>query len=193
MARGIQTASRPLPGSTRLLVLAALFAALTGVLAYVRVPLPFSPVPITGQTFGLMLAGLLLGARWGAVSQAVYVMLGAVGLPIYAGGQAGLGVLFGPTGGYLFGHILGAYVVGFVAVNAIGSRFNRFLAASAAGGIVAVYALGIPQLAIVTGMGWREALVAGGVPFLLGDGVKALAAAAIAARVAGAVRNLPGR
>jgi len=170
-----------------------MLAAVTSVLAYVRIPLPMSPVPITGQTFGLMLAGLLLGPRLGALSQLVYLLMGLAGLPVFAGGQAGLGVLLGPTGGYLWGHVAGAYVAGLVAGG--GARlpqrarkgsigFGRSLLGAVLGGIVAVYVLGVLQLAAVTGMGWQAALMAGAVPFLPGDALKAAAAAAVAVRLA---------
>jgi len=189
--------------------LAALLAAVTSVLAYVRIPLPMSPVPITGQTLGLMLAGVLLGPRLGALSQAVYLLMGAVGLPVFAGGQGGLGVLVGPTGGYLWGHVAGAHVAGLVAGPGLwtaaaggearlpgGSRrgtmvFGRSLAGAVLGGIVTVYGLGVLQLALVTGMGWQAALLAGAVPFLPGDALKAAAAAALAARLARAAGVRP--
>ena len=87
----------------RSLALAGMMAALTAVLAYIRIPLPFSPVPVSAQTLAVMFAGALLGARLGAFSQLVYVLMGAVGLPVFAGGQGGPAVLAGPTGGYLIG------------------------------------------------------------------------------------------
>jgi len=195
--------------STRQLVLAAMFAAVTSVLAYVRIPLPMSPVPITGQTFGMMLAGLLLGPRLGALSQGVYLLMGVAGLPVFAGGQAGLGVLVGPTGGYLWGHVAGAYVTGLVAgpdpTGAVpGGRlpgrpgagritFGRSLAGAILGGIVAVYGLGVLQLALVTGMSWQAAIMAGAVPFLPGDILKAVTAAAAAVRLAPVVSMAPVR
>ncbi len=194
--------SRHSAGSVRQLVLAALFAAVTAVLAYIRIPLPFSPVPITGQTFGLMLAGLLLGPRLGALSQAVYLLMGVVGLPVFAGGQAGLAVLLGPTGGYLWGHVAGAYLAGMAAGGAsrtpgaaplapgaapAATGYWRCLAGAVLGGVFGVYILGVVQLALVTGMGWQAAVLAGAVPFLPGDALKAAAAAAVAVRVAPAV------
>ncbi|OUM92515.1 MAG: hypothetical protein BAA04_12180 [Firmicutes bacterium ZCTH02-B6] len=195
----------PLP--VRQLALVAMFAAVTSVLAWIRIPLPFSPVPITGQTFGLMLAGLLLGPRLGALSQTVYLLMGVIGLPVFAGGQAGLGVLLGPTGGYLWGHIAGAYIAGLVAgpdpagaaprpmPATAGGRLPgglprgriglaRTLTGAVLGGIAAVYALGVVQLAIVTGMDWPAAVLAGAVPFLPGDLVKAAVAATVAMRLA---------
>ena len=157
-------------------VLAGLMAALTAVLAYVHVPVPFSPVPVSGQTLGVMLAGSLLGRRLGALSMGAYVLLGALGLPVYAGGAAGLGVLLGPTGGYLIGFVLGAWTVGWLTERHSGGERGdagpgpgRLLVAYALGGMLVIYALGTLQLALVTGMGVREALAVGVVPFLAGD------------------------
>lgn len=169
--------------ATRELVLAALFAAVTAVLAYVRIPLPISPVPVTGQTFGFMLAGVLLGPRLGALSMVVYVLMGVAGLPVFAGGAAGIGVLVGPTGGYLWGGIAGAYVAGLVTAGRGRLSLSRALFGTVLGGIAAVYGIGVLQLGLVTGMGWREALVAGVVPFLIGDGLKAVTAAVLAVRL----------
>lgn len=173
---------------TRSLVLAAMFAAVTAVLAWVRIPLPFGPVPVTGQTLGVMLVGILLGPRLGGLSMFVYVLLGAIGMPVFSGGTAGLGILIGPTGGYLWGSIAGAYVAGLVTGGVMDRgrplSTTRALVAAVLGGIIGVYGIGVPQLAIVTGLGWREALVAGAVPFLIGDALKAIVAATIAVRLA---------
>jgi biotin transport system substrate-specific component len=92
------------------MVYASMFGSLTAIGAYIMIPLP--PVPITFQTLFLNLAGALLGGYLGALSQVVYILLGVIGLPVFAGGKAGLGVLLGPTGGYLFGFVLAALVVG---------------------------------------------------------------------------------
>ena len=93
------------------MIYASLFGAGTAAGAYLIIPLP--PVPITLQTlFVWGLAGALLGARLGALSQLVYLLIGIIGLPVFAGGKAGLGVLFGPTGGYLIGFVAGAWVIG---------------------------------------------------------------------------------
>jgi len=132
--------------TTRDMVLASLFAALTAALSYVSIPIPFSPVPITGQTFGVMLAGALLGAKLGALSQIVYLIIGAIGLPVFANGASGLGTLLGPSGGFLFGFPIGAFIIGFLVQKK--QKFNFLYAtfAIAIGGIVTVYIPGILQL-----------------------------------------------
>jgi biotin transport system substrate-specific component len=92
------------------MIYAAMFGAATAMGAYIMIPLP--PVPITLQTLFVVLAGALLGGRLGALSQVVYLLLGIIGLPVFHGGKGGLGILLGPTGGYLVGFIAAAYVVG---------------------------------------------------------------------------------
>lgn len=163
------------------MILAALLAGVTAALAMVTVPLPFSYVPVTGQTFGVMLGGSLLGPRLGAISQAIYIALGVSGLPVFAGFVAGPGVLAGPTGGYIWAFVPGAMTVGLLT----GRRpnFVRALGATVAGGIIVVYLIGVVQLALVTGIGFGNAVLLGALPFLPGDCLKAVAAAAVAARL----------
>lgn len=93
---------------------AALFAALTAVVSPVKIPLGFTPVPITLQTLMVLLSGAVLGARYGALSQALYLLVGALGLPVFAGGGSGFGAILGPTGGYLLSYPLAAATVGFM-------------------------------------------------------------------------------
>src|ERR687897_3048574 len=93
----------------------ALMAAVTAVAAQIAVPLPFSPVPFTLQVLAVILSGLLLGPRYGALAQAIYLLIGAVGVPVFAQFKGGLGVLLGPTGGYLLSYPIAAAVAGFAA------------------------------------------------------------------------------
>jgi biotin transport system substrate-specific component len=153
-------------------VLASLMAALIAVGAYIHIPL--GPVPIVLQNYFVLLAGLLLGARWGASAVAVYVLLGAIGLPVFHGGKAGIGHLLGPTGGYLAGFVAAAFVAGWIAERA-GDRASGRIAAVLAGTLV-IYLFGVPWLKAVTLLSWNKALVAGMVPFLPGDALKATAA-----------------
>lgn len=87
-------------------------ASIIAVLSFISIPLPFSPVPITLQTLGVMLSGLLLGPQLGSISVGLYLIAGTLGLPIFAGGAAGIGVLMGPSGGYLLGFLPGAWMIG---------------------------------------------------------------------------------
>ncbi len=150
------------------------FAALTAFLAQVRVPLWFTPVPITGQTFAVLFAGTLLTARHAAASQALYVAAGLVGLPVFQGGQGGWAYATGPTFGYLVGFVVAAGVVA-ATLRILSGRTSALAAAIA--GTATIYALGVPWLAATLHISLIEALSLGMVPFLLGDAAKALLAA----------------
>jgi len=104
------------------IALALGMAALTGLAAQIRVPLPFTPVPVTGQTFAVLLAGVLLGRNWGGISMALYLALGVAGIPWFAGLSGGVGVIFGPTGGYLIGFVLAALFLGYMTDRYIAFR-----------------------------------------------------------------------
>lgn len=160
------------------LVLAALMAAVTGALAYVAIPLPFTQVPISGQNLGVMLAGLLLGPWWGGFSILLYVMLVALGVPIGAKGHAGLGVLAGPTGGYLIGFIVGAFITGWFARGK--PVLWRYILGCIAGGALAAYIPGAWWLARVHHLTATQAVVQGVLPFVPGDLIKAVLAGMIA-------------
>ncbi len=94
------------------MVFAALFAALTAAVAWFKIPLPFTPVPITLQTLVVLLSGAMLGSYYGALSMIIYLAVGAIGLPVFAGGASGIGVLLGPTGGYLVSYPIASFVIG---------------------------------------------------------------------------------
>ena len=108
----------------RWMVLASLMAALAAVGAYIHIPI--GPVPIVLTTLFALLAGLLLGSRWGLASMGLYVLVGAMGMPVFAGGQGGLAHLFGPRGGYLFGFVLAAWVTGFISESPVAFSSGRF-------------------------------------------------------------------
>ncbi len=160
---------------TRNMIITSLFAALICISAYIVVPLPFSPVPITLQTLFIMLAGLLLPVGYAGLVVIIYLLLGIIGLPVFSGGASGIGSLLGPTGGYLFGFLIGAMVIS-ILVRTSSNKFTTSFISSIIGGIVVVYALGVPWLSYKTGMGIGKAFAVGAVPFLLGDILKALMA-----------------
>lgn len=175
--------ARP-PGGPLPLVLAALFSGLTAVLSWINVPLFFTPVPVNLALIGPYLAGLLLGVRYGCLSQLLYILLGCVGLPVFAGFSAGAGVLAGPTGGFIAGYVLCAAICGLSARSAHAS------AASAGrrvvlmcGGLLACYGCGLAWFMISSGSTLGAGLVACVLPFLPGDAVKIAAAALLAARL----------
>lgn len=160
--------------------LATLFASLTAIGAYIYIPLPFTPVPITLQSFFTYLAALLLGGKLAALSQALYLALGIMGLPVFAGGKAGFGVLMGPTGGYLLGFIFGAYAGGKIAEGRL-SFIRWFLALLVV--TVLIYGFGVIQLYVSmnflygeVGFSFPEATLIGVIPFLPGDFAKILMA-----------------
>jgi biotin transport system substrate-specific component len=173
--------------STRDIVFVSLFAALIAILGLIpKIDLPFlAGVPITVQTLGVMLAGLFLGPRRGALAVALLVFVVLLGAPFLSGGRGGLGVLFGPTAGFLIGWIPGALFVGLVffllqRLAPTKVLINAFMA-SVVGGIVVIYSVGIPVLA------WRAAMpidqaVAVSLAFIPGDLLKAVIAATLIAR-----------
>ncbi|MEX2620312.1 MAG: biotin transporter BioY [Egibacteraceae bacterium] len=143
---------------------------------WLKIPLPFSPVPITGGTFAVLLTGAALGPARGAAGQLTYVALGAVGLPFFSTGS-GLEFLAGASGGYVLGFIPAAALVGACARRGWDRRPLGMVGTFALGSAV-IYACGVPWLAVVGGFGPGEAVLRGLAPFLLGDALKAVAAAA---------------
>jgi biotin transport system substrate-specific component len=163
-------------------VYASMFGAVTAIGAFIAIPLPFSPVPITLQTLFLFLAAALLGGRLGAMSQIVYIALGLIGLPVFAGGKAGFGVLLGPSGGYLYGFVLGAFISGMI-VSLKEKPGIAWIMLSLCAAVVAIYSCGVLQLAAVASLSLQKSLMVGALPFLPGDAVKIAAAALIAVKV----------
>lgn len=164
---------------------AALLAALTGAFAFVgTIPIPLSPVPFTLQVLGVFLAGLLLGPVWGAASMLLYLLAGAVGAPVFAGGAAGPGVLVGQTGGYLFSYPVAAAVTGYVAHGGLETRdlsdapaIRPLVGMGIA--LVLIYGFGTLQFAAVNEIGVVEAATLASLPFIPGDVVKMVVALAI--------------
>ena len=165
----------------RKMVFASLFAAMTAVGAYIKIPIPIGPVPLTLQVLFVLLAGIMLKSKWGTISMVVYLLLGIVGLPVFAGGASGLGVLFGPTGGYLIGFVAAAYVIGFLG-DLVGTSNILRNAVYMTIGLGVIYLFGVTQLAIVANLTPMQAIGAGMLPFLIGDILKIAAAAYIASK-----------
>jgi biotin transport system substrate-specific component len=152
-------------------------ALLTVIGAQISIPMPPSPVPITGQTLAVVLAGGALGARRGAASQLVYLVLGLF-LPVYSDGEQGLDVIWGPTGGYIVGFILAAYLVGTLAERGADRR-PPVAALAFAAGQLSIFAIGVPWLKVATDMSWADAIHNGFTIFIVGGIVKALLAGAL--------------
>lgn len=167
------------PASHALVEIAAVAGGslLIALCAQIQIPLPFTPVPITGQTFAVLLLPVMLGGWRGPAAVALYVAEGLLGLPFFAGGSAGVAVLAGPTGGYLVGFVLAAVVIALLT----GSGGNRVrIALALVAGNLAIYLCGVPWLAGFVDGGLVAALALGMTPFLIGDAIKLLAALMVA-------------
>lgn len=166
----------------RMMVFGSLFASLTAAGAYIQVPIPFSPVPVTLQVFFVLLAGSMLKSKWGSLSMIVYTLLGIAGLPVFAGGSSGLGILLGPTGGYIIGFILAAYIIGKLTEKTENISRSKFLVTilNMSIGVLVLYACGVFQLMLIAEIGPTAALTLGVLPFLPGEVVKTAVAAYIA-------------
>jgi biotin transport system substrate-specific component len=156
----------------------ALGAALTALAAQVAIPVPGSPVPVTGQTFAVLLTAAALGPARGLAAQALYVLLGAVGLPVFAGAGHGTGVVFGATGGYLLGFLVAAAITGYGARRGADRSPVRTLLLFALASVI-IYVIGTTWLCLDTGMSASAGIAAGVTPFIPGDVAKALLAAGL--------------
>jgi biotin transport system substrate-specific component len=162
----------------RNVVLVVTGAFLIFLTARISLPIPGNPVPFTLQTFGILVVGGALGLRRGGLAAALYVALGIVGLPFFAEGQGGLHVILGATGGYLIGFVLAAALVGRLAELGWDRRIGGALGATALGTAV-IYLVGVPWLAVTTGLSLGDAIATGLVPFVVADTVKLVAAALV--------------
>ena len=184
---------------TRDLVLIALFCAIIIALGLLPpIPLGFIPVPITAQSLGVMLAGVVLGAKRGTLAVLLTILIAAIGLPVLSGGRGGLSIFATPTTGFLIGWIAAAFVTGTLSERLVKpgqsglTQGIGFFLASVAGGVLVLYALGISYLALVTGLGFGKAFF-GSVAFIPGDLVKAVLAALCGRAVMAGYPLLPQR
>ncbi len=170
----------------------ALMAAVTAVAAQIAIPTP--PVPFTLQVLAVILSGLLLGPRYGALAQAVYVLVGAVGVPVFSEFSGGPGVIFGPTGGYLVSYPIAAAAAGLAASAVAGGVRRRALFLGflwGCVGLAVIYALGATWLAVVTDLPAGIILVQGVLIFVPFDLIKVALATLIAVAVAPAITSSP--
>lgn len=159
----------------KMLIVTALFAAVIGILAQITIPLPL--VPITGQTLAIGLAATILGKRYGTLSVLVYIMLGIIGVPVFSMMESGLGVVFGPTGGYIVGFIPAAFIIGWY-MERFGLTMTHAVTANVIGMIITL-TFGAVWLKISAELSWMAALAGGVTPFLVVGVVKAVLAASI--------------
>lgn len=167
--------------STREMTKMALMVALNCISAYIIIPLPFSLSPIALQTLVVNLTGYVLNAKQAAMTMIAYLLVGLAGVPVFTGGTAGPGKLFGPTGGYLFGFALWAVLLAYLR----GSEysFKHYALIGCIIGIPFIYVFGVVQLQLITHMGWSKAVMTGALPFIPLDIVKCCAAAYVAGPV----------
>jgi biotin transport system substrate-specific component len=174
--------------SSAKVALACLFAALACVGAYITLPLPISPVPLVLTNLFAILGGLLLGPVWGSLSVLLYLVIGALGFPVFSGGRGGLAHLAGPTSGYLVGYLVGALLAGLIAR-------KRGLLRSVIGsilGFASVLAIGATALKLFNGLSWGKAIAVGILPFVIGDGIKAALTAIVATKLGAFTDSLIG-
>jgi biotin transport system substrate-specific component len=165
--------------TVQMLMLAFIFACLTGLGAFMRVYTPFTPVPFTAQVFFVLLSGTVLGSRYGGLSQVIYVLLGVIGVPWFAGGAAGVEYMMGATGGYLVGFILAAALVGHLVNGSSEARTLPALLPIMLLGVLVIYAIGATWLAIVLDLSAWQAITLGVAAFIALGMVKALLAAGV--------------
>ena len=173
---------------TKQMVLIALMTAVTCVLGPLSIPLPFSPVPISLTNFAIFLAIFVLGMKNGTISFIIYLLLGAVGVPVFSSFRGGLQVLAGPTGGYLIGFIFLALIMGFAL-----DHFDRKLVPTIIGmiiGMVVCYAFGTVWLAKLLSLSFKEGLMMGVIPYLPGDAAKIIIAAIVGPKLYGATLKI---
>lgn len=163
---------------TEMLTRLALLIALNCISAYIIIPIPFSQSPIALQTLVVNLVAFLLPPKQACLTMLVYIGIGLIGVPVFTGGTAGPGKMFGPTGGYIWGYVVAVGLIAWLKGNHY--DFKRFAAVAVVLGIPSIYLLGVVQLKLVTGMPWEAAVVSGVLPFIPLDIVKCIAAAALA-------------
>ncbi len=158
-----------------LVVTAALF---TAALAQIAIPVPGSPVPITGQTLAVVLTAAALGPHRGLAGQALYLVLGAIGLPFYSEASGGFEVISGATGGYIVGFLPAAYLIGLAAKHQLDRALWKALPLFVAGQAI-IFAVGVPWLAVTAHLDAGQAIAAGFTPFIVGGLIKAAVAGAV--------------
>jgi biotin transport system substrate-specific component len=172
-------------------VLAAMFAALISIGAFIAFPLPGTPIPVVLQNMFILLAALVLGPWWALMSVSFYLLLGIIGFPVFSGGAGGMAKILGPTGGYLFGFLPSVIVTGIIAKKMGFTIWGNILACLI--GIAVVYIFGVVRLKYVLSTGWDRAFAAGLFPFIPGDLIKIALAVALAPKIRAGMASLRER
>ena len=169
----------------RMTVYTCLLSALIVVGTYIKIPV--GPVPIVLANFFVILAGVLLGSKWGTASVAIFLLLGVIGLPVFSQG-GGVAAIAGPTGGYLIGYLAAAFLTGFITER--GKSKGVFDAVGLVAGALVIYLLGLPWLKYSLHLTWIKTLSLGLFPFLIGDALKVIAAFAVVRVLQGSAASL---
>lgn len=168
------------------ILMSFMMACFTGIMAQIIIPLPWTPVPITAQTFAVLCSGLFLGKKYGCLSQILYVVLGIAFIPWFGGMTGGLEILLGSTGGFLVGFVIASYFIGLITEKYAGARsFTKMALVIGIANFALIYIPGLAGLALWFNMtqgaaiGIVDLLMMGLVPFIIGDIVKILGAASL--------------
>jgi biotin transport system substrate-specific component len=167
------------------LLMSLMMACLTGIMAQIIIPLPWTPVPVTAQTFAVLCSGLFLGKKYGCLSQIIYVVLGVAFIPWFGGMIGGLEIFLGSTGGFLIGFIIASYFIGYITEKYADARsFRKMAVVIGIANFALIYIPGLAGLALFlttqgTTFGIVDLLMMGLVPFIAGDIIKILGAASV--------------
>jgi len=169
----------------QLMILTGVFAAFTAACSIISFPLPFTPAPLNLALLAVFMAGVILGPRYGPLSQVVFILMGAIGIPVFANFRAGVGVLIGPTGGYLAGYVVAAMVIGLISHRYYNKGIKQTLVFGLAMllGMLACYVLGTAWLMYLTKTPLIPALIIYAAPFIPGDLIKLAAAVFLSGRL----------
>jgi biotin transport system substrate-specific component len=169
------------PNTLQSMMKIALVASLISALGYVSIPLPISPVPITGQTLAILLAGFLLTPPQAGGAVGLWLAMGTIGLPVFSGGRAGFGTLIGPSGGYFIGFLVCALFIAYFK----GKKFNliRYSLVGLVGSFLIIYSFGVAGLMVIAQLSFDKALAGGVLPFLIGDFLKLIIAISLTAQL----------
>lgn len=167
--------------NTKNLILISFLAALTGILSQIALPLPFTPVPVNLATLGVCLSGVLLGSKNGALSQIVYILLGILGIPVFSNFSSGIGILVGPTGGYILGYVVAAFAIGLLTKQGLTKMPNYLISMTL--GIILCYILGTIWFMIITKNTLYQSLIMCVLPFIPGDILKIVLASLLSVKL----------
>ena len=170
----------------KMFILTGVFAAFTAVCSIISIPLPFTPVPLNLAMLAVFMSGAILGPRFGPLSQIVFLLMGAIGIPVFANFKAGVGVLIGPTGGYLVGYVVAALMIGWINNLYKGRGIRQALVSALAmlSGLIICYIFGVAWLMYLTKTPLAAALLLYAAPFIPGDMIKLTAAVLLSGRLA---------